>query len=312
MRIRSIIVRIIIGELSENLITLIIRILEEEMTIDIICPLYNAENCIEELYHSILIQKEVYINEIRFILTESNDQTEEKLNDLGVNYTKIKKEDFSHSLTRERELKKSNADIIVFITQDIVIKSNEWLINLVNPIINGECVETYSRQIARDNGIEKYTREFNYPEESKVFSKEDIKKLGIKAFFSSDASSAIKRDVFLKIGGYDEKNFPTNEDMYITYKLLMNGYNVKYCAESVIYHSHKFTLKELYKRYYNIGVFFKENSYLNIYSMNRSGGSLAVYILKRAFQDRNFKALVRFLPDMVVRFIGMRIGKKLK
>ena len=49
------------------------------MTVDIICPLYNAENDIENLHNSLLMQKDVKINEIKYILTESNDNTEKKL-----------------------------------------------------------------------------------------------------------------------------------------------------------------------------------------------------------------------------------------
>ena len=41
------------------------------MKISIICPIYNAENYIEDLYFNINRQKDVYIEEINFILTES-------------------------------------------------------------------------------------------------------------------------------------------------------------------------------------------------------------------------------------------------
>ena len=89
----------------------------------------------------------------------------------------------------------------------------------------------------------------------------------------------------------------------------MKGYRIKYCSDSIVYHSHKFTFKELYKRYYDTGVFFKENSYIDQYGTNKAGGSLAIYILKRAIQERNIKALLEFLPNMLARFLGMKMGK---
>ena len=49
------------------------------MKIDIICPLYNAENYIEYLHNSFLKQKDINLNKIRYILTESTDNTEEYL-----------------------------------------------------------------------------------------------------------------------------------------------------------------------------------------------------------------------------------------
>ena len=44
--------------------------------IDVICPLYNAEEYIENLNRSILIQDKVNLNNINYVLTESNDKTE--------------------------------------------------------------------------------------------------------------------------------------------------------------------------------------------------------------------------------------------
>ena len=77
------------------------------MNIDIICPLYNAENDIERLNKSLLKQKNININRIRYVLTESKDNTEDKLKKLNLDYKKIKKEEFSHGLTRENEDRKS-------------------------------------------------------------------------------------------------------------------------------------------------------------------------------------------------------------
>lgn len=279
------------------------------MNIDIICPLYNAEEYIYNLNRSLLKQKNVNINKIKYVLTKCNDDSEKILKSNKLNYTLINKLDFSHSLTRETEAKKSKADIIVFITQDIVIESDFWLYNLVKPIIAGEVEATYSRQITKYDNIEKYTREFNYPENSFIKSNEDIVKMGLKTFFSSDASAAIRRDIFTKLNGYDGKKLSISEDMYFSYKLITNGYKIKYCADSVVYHSHNFSLKEIYDRYKLTGKFFKENNYLDQYGTNKSGGGLAKYILKRAIKDKNIKVLIRFVPDMAARYIGMKVGK---
>lgn len=279
------------------------------MTVDIICPLYKAREYINQLHRNLKKQKNVNIASINYIVTNVNDNIEDILKELDCNYEIIEKEEFSHSLTREKTAKKCKADILVFITQDIIIESEYWLENLINGIENGECEAAYSRQLCSNNTIEKYTREKNYPSESYIKTQDDIEKIGINAFFFSDASSAIKREIFVELNGYDGKNFPTNEDMYFAHKLITNGYRIKYCAESEVIHSHKFTFKQLYKRYYDTGVFFKQNEYLNNYKVNKAGGGMAKYVLKRAIQDKNVKVLVRFVPDMAVRFIGMRMGK---
>ena len=43
------------------------------MNIEIICPLYNAENYIENLNRNLKKQKNVIINKITYILTRSKD-----------------------------------------------------------------------------------------------------------------------------------------------------------------------------------------------------------------------------------------------
>ena len=281
-------------------------------TIDIICPLYNAEQCVADLIQNIKNQKCDYTHTLKFILTESYDDTENILIKENCLYKKITRNEFSHSLVRENEARNSVADIIVFITQDIQIANDNWLQNLVSPIAHKEVEATYSRQISKYDNIEKYIREFNYPTKSSVKSLSEINNLGLYTFFFSDASSAIDRKVFKELNFYDQKHLTLSEDMYIAYKLIMNNFKIKYCADSVVFHSHFYTLKQLYERYKLTGIFFKENSYLNNYSKNNAGKALAVYIVKRAFLDFNIKVLLRFIPDMIARLLGMYVGKNFK
>lgn len=283
------------------------------MTIEIICPLYNGELFLSNLHASFLKQKKVKLLNIHYVVTKGTDHTLELVSSLkDCTYDVIDASQFSHSLTRETAALKSKADIIVFVTQDVVIESDLWLYHLTKNIGKGKCAAAYSRQISKFNNIEKYTRESNYPENSFFVSKKDLEKLGLKTFFFSDASGAIQTKVFKKLKAYDGKRLPISEDMYFTYKLIMNGYEVWYEAESVVYHSHSFSLKELYKRYRLTGLFFQQNPYLDQYGTNKSGGGMAKYILKRAIQDKNFKVLCRYPFDMAARFIGMKVGKMKK
>lgn len=283
--------------------------MNSDVKIEIICPLYNAEEYLGKLDKTIKEQENVNIYKISYIYTESKDKTEDILKELQADYVKIKASEFSHSLSREMVAMKSESDILVFITQDIEIRNNNWLEELVKPIIVDEVQATFSRQLTKYDNIEKYTREKNYPDNEYIVSKEDIEEKGLQTFFFSDASSAISTEVYKNLNGYDNKDLPTNEDMYIAYKLVMNDYKIKYCAKSIVYHSHEFTLKQLYKRYYDTGKFFKQNRYLDKYGTNKTGGGLAKYILKRAIEDKNIGVMIEFIPNMAARFIGMKMGK---
>ena len=279
--------------------------------IDIFCPLYNAEKYLKNLNRAVICQECQYSFNVCYILTESTDSTEEILISEKCKYYVISKNSFSHSLVRENAARSSKADIIVFISQDIQIANNHWLNNLVSPIVNKLVAATYSRQISKYNNIEKYIREYNYPQETSIKSISDINDLGLYTFFFSDVSSAIDRKVFEELNYYDHKKLTISEDMYIAYKLIMNNHKIQYCADSVVYHSHYYSLKQLYERYKFTGIFFSENSYLNKYSKNNAGKDLALYVLKRAFRDLNLKVLFRIIPDMLARLFGMYVGKSL-
>ena len=277
------------------------------MSIDIICPLYNAEHYLNSLHHSLLMQENVEINSIRYALTRSSDRTEEMLQNLGAEYTLIEPKDFSHSTTRELMAKQCNSDVIVFISQDVKIQRTDWLHNLTRDIAAGNCEAAYSRQLSEKDNIEKYTREKNYGDQAFIKTKADIDRLGLNTFFFSDASSAINRRIFEKLNYYDGKCFASNEDQYIAYKLIMNGYRIKYCADSVVVHSHDFNFKTLYKRYHDTGEFYRAEPYMNSFGTNSAGAGMAKYILKRIIEDRNWKAAAEFVPNMAARFLGMKI-----
>ena len=278
-------------------------------TVDIICPLYNSESYILSLDKSLRMQKNVKFT-INYVLTESSDNTESIMKKNKILYKKIKKNEFSHSLTREKEALSKNGDIIVFVTQDAVITDEYWLYKLIKPIIEKEASATFSRQISKYNNIEKYTREKNYPDYSILKTKKDIEKLKLSCFFFSNVSSAIDRKVFKKLNGFDGKDLAISEDMYFAYKLITNGYKIKYCSDSFVYHSHNFTLKEIYNRYRLTGIFFKENSYLDKYGTTGSGFNLGFYVLKRILIEHRFLLLFRYPFDMLSRFLGLYAGKK--
>lgn len=284
------------------------------MNITIICPLYNAQKYIDKLNKNINSQ-EVDINDsvkVIYVLTESTDKTEDYLKNNNLFYKKIKKEDFSHSLTREKIALEYGEDIIVFISQDIIMKDKYWLNNLIKPIKECECEASFSKQICQYNNIEKYTREFNYKGKSRIVSKADIDKLGLYTFFYSDASSAIKGEVYRNLKAYDGKKLLINEDMYLAHKIILNGFKIKYCADSQIYHSHDFKLRDLFKRYFDTGVFFETNTQLKPYGGNGNGVQMVKYILNRSLEDKNISVLLRILPDFGVRFLGSNLGKKYK
>lgn len=280
------------------------------MIISIICPIYNGSKYINKLNNSLKAQSYNDNLDIIYILTESSDNSKEILDSINASYIEISKSDFSHSLSREKAAYGAKGDIIVFITQDIIIKDEDWLYNLIKDIEINKCDAAFSRQVCDNKTIERYTRMKNYPEVSRIVSKNDIKALGIMTYFYSDAASAIRKKVFVDLNGYDNKDLLTNEDMYIAYKIINNGYKIKYCADSVVNHSHSYTYKVLFKRYFDQGVFLKQHKYIRDSGAGSSALGLLKFVLKNALKERNYKVIFDIVPNFLVRFLADKLGQK--
>lgn len=283
------------------------------MSVTIICPLYKSKEYIDSLHKSLLMQEDIELKAVKYILTDTGDGVEKIVENLEkAELRVIPISEFSHSLTREKAAMESESDIVVFITQDIVIKDKKWLSKLCKPIYEGKCEAAFSRQICDNESIEKYTRINNYPAESRIVTKADTDRLGIVTFFFSDAASAVKRETYVKLNGYDKKDLLTNEDMYLAYKLIMNGYRIMYNAEAEVIHSHDYKFKELFKRYFDQGAFLSDNSYLTEYGANSSAMKLLMVVARESLKDKNFKTFFNIVPNFAARFLGNRAGKRYK
>jgi len=280
------------------------------MDVTVICPLYKAEKYIDDLHASLMMQKNVDLREVKYILTDTKDGLEKKIKTLEkANLRIITPEEFSHSLVREKAAFESNTSVVVFITQDIKITDENWLYKFIKPIFDNKCEAAFSRQICENHSIERYTRIKNYPAESRVVSKADVDRLGIRTFFFSDAASAVNLKIFKELNGYDGKDLPTNEDMYFAYKLINAGYRIMYNSEAVVIHSHDYKFKELFKRYFDQGVFLKDNDYLMKYNATGSAKDLLLFIIKESIKEKNIKAISNIIPNFAARYLGNKFGQ---
>lgn len=283
-------------------------------TINVVSPVYKNLEQIKNLYTAIKNQKEVNITKIVFSLTLSNENVDQEIisfmEENGISYFTVTQEKFSHSLTREKAIREyCDSEIVVLCSQDIKI-TDEYALKKLTDALNDEVVYVYGRQTCNNHSIEKYIRKKNYPKEGYVVSKEDIDRLQIMAFFSSDAFSALDRNVFIKLNGYQGYNVMMGEDMLYSKFVLDNGYKKAYVAEAIVEHSHKYTLKQLYNRYYETGKFHKEVGLFKNYKTNDSGLKLALSVLGQALIHFDIIVIFRWLPDMAARYLGMRKGKK--
>ncbi|MCB1136019.1 MAG: glycosyltransferase [Chlamydiia bacterium] len=128
--------------------------------------------------------------------------------------------------------------IVVFLNADAVPLHEDWLERLIQPIVRGEADATMSRQVAREDAhfIVAYDLERAYKRENIEGKNED--------FFSAVAC-AFRRQLWLEnrfyVDGY-------SEDMAWAHACRQKGYRFLLCEDSVVEHSHNYTLAQLYRR----------------------------------------------------------------
>lgn len=276
--------------------------------ISAIIPTLNAGENIDRLLSA--LENQSIPCEVIVIDSSSSDRTPEIAASHNVKTITINRQDFDHGRTRNLAASHAKGDILVFFTQDALPENRHCLENLIGPLQKSEIAATYGRQIPKEDAklTEKFARLFNYPDIPLVKDKDDIRHLGIKTFFFSNVCSAIRKSVFVEAGGFTEKLI-MNEDMLLACRLILKGYKIAYTPEARIFHSHDYTLSQQFKRYFDIGVFLK-NNLLPLASVKTAGtgGRFLREEIAYCKQNRAYLSLPYALGDVIVKYCGYRLG----
>lgn len=280
--------------------------------VDVIIPTYRPNESFVFLIKKLL--KQTYpIHEIHVIDTETGifPKGLEHLSDV-IRISKIQPEEFDHGGTRHKGAMESHADIIVYMTQDAV-PANEYLIEeLIKSFADKKIAAAYARQLPNSecNVIERYTRDFNYPKESKVKSLADLDTMGIKTYFCSDVCAAYRKSVYESLGGFEEKTI-FNEDMIMAAKIIQSGGCVKYVAEAKVIHSHNYNCKQQFQRNFDLAVSQVEHPeiFQNVKSESE-GMRLVKNTMMYLIKIKKPWLIIKLILQSGFKYMGYRTGKK--
>jgi rhamnosyltransferase len=224
----------------------------------------------------------------------------------------ISKREFDHGRTRNESVKRSEADFFLMMTQDAMPVDENLAERLLYALKkNPDVAVAYARQVAREdsNEAERYIRTFNYPKESAVRGEDDIETLGIKAYYCSNVCAMYRRDVFEKLGGFLNHTI-FNEDMLYAAKAVHSGYRIAYVAEVSVIHSHNYTCKEQYKRYFDNGVSHaKHPEVFKGLKVNDEGIKLVKKTAAHLVGTGRTFQVIPFYMQSACKFLGFRKGK---
>ena len=288
--------------------------MKANINVDIVIPTYHPDERFTALIEK--LQKQDYpIRHIHIVDTKTKyfPQSLEQIE--GISVSRIASEDFDHGGTRRSAFAMSDAEIMVFMTQDAVPANDSLIRKLVTPLLNSEQIgASYARQLpAKDcDVLERYTRRFNYPEKSRVKRKEDIPALGIKTFFCSNVCAAYRRDIYERVGGFPERAI-FNEDMILAGKMVKAGYQIAYAADAKVIHSHNYSGRQQFHRNFDLAV--SQADCPEVFAEIRSE-SEGIRLVKQTIIYLWKKRKVYLIPVLIYKsgckYAGYKLGKNYK
>lgn len=281
------------------------------MKVSVIIPTLNAERWISRQLDMLVSQ--TVEAEILVIDSGSTDGTCSLVRDRAdrVRLLEIPQASFDHGGTRDHALRQSNGEYVCFLTYDAIPTDERYLEKLLSGFSEPDIAAVFGRQIAYPDAkeYEKLTRQFNYPDQPRIWREDDIPLYGVKAYFFSNVCSVYRRKDYLAAGGFDAPIL-SNEDMMMAAKLLHAGYALAYIPDAAVYHSHHYSLQKEFQRNVRIGKVieqYRERLYGE--RTDAEGWRMVRFVSRELIRQRRFGELFDFYVRVIVRFAGNRIGK---
>ncbi len=231
----------------------------------VIIPTYHAAEHLPDLLTA-LSKQTLQADAVLFIDSHSKDNTVDLCRQWGGEVKVISQASFNHGGTRKLAVDwLPDADVLIYMTQDAIPANIHALANLRDALfVEPDIGVAYGRQIPKPHAsiLARQARAFNYPSKSITKRLKDSERLGIKTCFSSDSFAAYRRQALIEVNGFPEKVIGS-EDAYVAAKMLLAGWGIRYAANAVVEHSHNYTIKQEFKRYFDIGVFYGREHWLS-------------------------------------------------
>ncbi len=154
-------------------------------------------------------------------------------------FIQIKPGEYNPSRVMNQGMQLAASDFGVFLNADATPQGNNWLRPLVTALLQPGNAAVFGRQIPRPDCRAVYAcdyeRCFGHNRESAKWE-----------HFFSMVSSGLRKDIWSRRGFLEKMQY--SEDDEYTRWCRAQGYEVVYCPESVVMHSHNYTPQQAYQR----------------------------------------------------------------
>ncbi|MBO0614173.1 MAG: hypothetical protein RL122_783 [Pseudomonadota bacterium] len=244
----------------------------------------------------------------------SEDHTADLAAAAGLEVQRIHPRDFSHGGTRQLAAELCpDAELLVYLTQDAILKQTDSLETLLRQCdADSHVGMVYGRHLPRLGAhlLECHARGFTYPATSSVRDRDSFKTLGYRAAFASDVYAVYRASALRSIGGFPQ-HIIVSEDSYVAARLLLAGWKTVYSAESTVEHSHRYTLLQVFRRYFDVGVFHASEQPLMqaVGAPDREAGTYVRSLIQYLYERQRW-LLPLAAVQTLVKLIGFRLGKR--
>lgn len=235
----------------------------------------------------------------------------------GLEVHHVTKEEFDHGGTRRLGMRYVRADVCICMTQDAVPADEylvERLVEALSRKLEDPVAVAYARQLPDKDCrvIERYTRGFNYPDQSVMKTEADLPRLGIKTYFCSNVCAAYNMDIYNRMDGFVPKTI-FNEDMLYAADVIDAGYGIAYAAEARVIHSHNYSCMQQLRRNFDLAV--SQADHPEVFGGLKSEGEGIRMVKQTARYLRKHKKWY-LLPELVMqsgcKYTGYLLGKHYK
>jgi rhamnosyltransferase len=211
------------------------------MLVSVVIRTLNEETYLRELLTAIHRQEQTDFSvEVVIVDSGSTDRTLEIAESFGARITTIQKSGFTFGRSLNLGCDFANGDIFVLISGHCIPVNNDWLANLIAPLMSGDAGYSYGRQRGRNST--KYS-------ERQLFDKyfPASSRLQTEEFFCNNANSAILKSVWEKYSFNEEVT--GLEDMYLSKQYVADRGVIAYVAEAPVFHIHNESWSQTKRRY---------------------------------------------------------------
>jgi rhamnosyltransferase len=281
------------------------------MDASIIVLTKNGGDNFPRLLESLFSQEYAAGFEVIVIDSGSTDGTLEIANKYPLRLVKIEPEEFHHGKARNLGAGLADGKYLVYITQDALPASDEWLKKLTDNFDAPETAMVVGRQIPWEytKPPEKFFYYYNFPD-FRITVKSDMADYYHDNVFISNVNAAIRKDIWQKYRF--SENIIMAEDKEIAVRLLKDGFDILYEPKAIVYHAHNYSLKGLFSRSLSEGIALSQGvESLPKSKMNNFKKVCRLSSAELAFIKNNDAC--RWIPYAILynssKYVGLLIGK---